>query len=199
MESAVFGLIGVIVGSAITAVKEWWFQRSKEQKTMHRAAAMLVPHLDAFVAACARIANDDGTDRTRPGDEAPKAEREPKPKFDPTHLKIEWQSLPATVLYRALDLPHRVELTERVVAAAFAEGAFYRIPVDGFDERQYQYAGLGLEVAALAEETRSLAKLPKRPEGKWDPFSYMLRRRREIERDRQEWEAKQCLPSAVDS
>ena len=56
-----------------------------------------------------------------------------------------------------------------------------------FEERQVQFAELGLAAAELADELRRLVKLPgPKQSGKWNPVAAMQTRRAELSERRRE-------------
>ena len=190
MESAIFGLIGVVLGAALTIAREWWFARRKEQKDLEYLAVLVVGQLDRFVGNCADVVGNDGLSDGQPDSDGYHRTQVPSPKFEPELLKVEWKALGAHLTYQILDLPYRIELANHLIANTFTYGDGPPDFRDGFRDRQLQYAILGHDAAQLATTLRTLAKLPHRTADEWNPISYIDERRAEIERERDDAQAR---------
>lgn len=57
--SATAGISGVLLGGAITALKEWLTHRSRRKTETAYLAAIVVSHLDRFANGCLHVALDD--------------------------------------------------------------------------------------------------------------------------------------------
>ena len=95
------------------------------------------------------------------------------PKFEPLAFGVEWKSLPANLMYEILDLPYKAEVANQCVSAAFEYAATPPNFEEGFEERQLQYATLGIAASQLTTKLRNYASLPTRSVGEWDPVRYM--------------------------
>lgn len=107
------------------------------------------------------------------------------PKFTIDGLSVEWKSLPAELMYKVLDFPNQVAEAASSASAAFEHAT----PPDfseGFEERQFLFASLGLAASSLAAELREHARLPalERPHRQWDPVAYMSESKGKIEQRR---------------
>jgi len=172
MESAIFGLIGVVVGSALTLAREWWFQRRKEKKDADYLAIQVVYQLERYIVGCAEVVGDDGLCEGQPDQDGYSRIQVQAPKFDPDALKVEWKSLPTDLLYEVFDLPRQAEAAQQKVNHAFD----YSDPpdyCDGFEERQYEYASLGVAASQLVTRLRQHANLPGSYYGSWNPVAFM--------------------------
>lgn len=159
MVAAVFGLIGVIVGSMLTLAREWWFHRQKNQKEQEYLAVVVSCALDAYARNCADVVADDGLYYGQTDEHGYHRIQTATPKFEPEKLNVDWKSLPAILLHQILALPTQAECSERKVTDTFEHCAFPPDFADGFEERMFQYAKLGLTAANLAEQLRELVKL----------------------------------------
>jgi len=83
-------------------------------------------------------------------------------------------------MYAILDLPYKAEVAGHIIESA-SENAEPPDFDDYFEERQLQYAALGLEAAAISTSLRELAELPERSIAHWDPLAWMNGRKNEIE------------------
>lgn len=169
MDSGTAGLIGVVVGAAITSVREFLVYRGNRRRNSIYLASRVSSMLERFVVDCARASFDTG----EPDHEGNYYPRYATPKFDPTTLDVDWKTLPAGLMYSILDLPYRIEVAEGSVEATSEDDGFY-------EERRFQFATLGLEASALVVKLLSHAGLPKRPTQKWDPVDTMRRELAEI-------------------
>jgi hypothetical protein len=186
MESAIFGLIGVVVGALLTGLRELWFQRRKDAKEREFLAIQVSGHLERYVSSCADVVADDGLYMGAPNEHGEHEAQALIPTFEPELLKVEWKSLSATMMYEILDLPVRAEEANAYVTG-MGEHATPPDYSEWFEERQYQYAMLGLAAADLAARLRSIAGLPPRPArpSGWDPVQFMANRRSEIDQRRE--------------
>lgn len=185
MESAIFGLIGVALGAALTVVKEWWFQSRRTRKEAEYLAIQVACGLERYAAVCSDVVADDGLCEGRPNEHGCHEIQVKAPEFDPESYKVEWKSLPAVLMYEVLDLPFKAELAAREVSAAFEYTASPPEFWEGFEERQLQYARLGLTALVLAEKLRTHVGLPVRDTSDRDIAEYLMRHKTDIEADRQ--------------
>lgn len=186
MESAIFGLVGVILGAVLTVAREWWSQRVKDSKDAAFLAVQVVGQLDRFVAGCASVVSDDGLSEGRPDEQGYRRTQVTPPKFEPENFKVEWKSLPLELMFGVLDLPYKIGAANHSIEGAYEYQATPPDFEEFFEERQYQYALLGIEAARLSTALRHHAKLPLRVAKEWDPVGYMLQEKSKIEDFRQE-------------
>jgi hypothetical protein len=172
MESAIFGLIGVILGGVLTLAREWFFASRKNKKDAQFLAIQVSCALDRYVASCANVVGDDGLCEGRPDETGCRDCQVENPKIEMDSFNVEWKSLPSTLMYNVLDLPYQAELASQRVSNAF-EYAYAPDYDDGFEERQYQYALLGIAAAKLASDLLTYAGLPLRTKTDRDPVSIM--------------------------
>jgi hypothetical protein len=166
---AVFGLVGVILGGLLTVARDWWFQWRRERKDVQYLVVQVVGHLDRFVAGCARVAADSG----EPDAQGYSKCQVQAPKFEPQLLNVEWRTLPLGLMAEVLDLPYKIELAEHAVDGAFEYSASPPDFEEGFEERQQQYARLGVAAAKLAKDLRYHVNLSARAPESWDPVMFM--------------------------
>jgi hypothetical protein len=182
-DKAFFAVIGVVVGFLLYALKDLLVHHIKNRKDAEYLSIQVACKLDRFVAGCAAVVADDGLYQGQPDQDGTSRVRVSAPTFEPELAKVEWKSVPAKLMYEVLMLPNKIEVASNWVEAAFENG----IPPDyseGFEERQYQYALLGLEAAELAGKLRRHANLPERQLGEMDDVSYInekIRRSKSIE------------------
>lgn len=186
MESAIFGLVGVALGALLTIAREWWFQRRKDKKDAEYLSILVSCELERYAARCAEVVGDDGLCEGRPDENGYSSIQVVTPKFESHTFSVEWKSLPALLMYEVLDFPYKAELAARSVTAAFEYAATPPDYSEGFEERQLQYACLGLTALELARKLRDYVGLPPRDIGGWNPAEYMERHKADIESLRKE-------------
>ncbi|MEK6292468.1 MAG: hypothetical protein V4793_13985, partial [Paraburkholderia tropica] len=110
MESAIFGLIGVIVGAVLTALREAWFQQKKMEKEREYLAIRVAGELEAFVAGCREVAGDDGLYRGETDENGYHTVQVDAPTLELGKLNVEWKSLDVSLMYEVLDFPLQIAL-----------------------------------------------------------------------------------------
>lgn len=155
-----WALVGVIVGSTLTTLKDVYLDRIKLSRDQRYAALRLVAILEIYAESCLEVAADDGEMvDTGNGWDA----REPalgKPKLAQFPDNIEWKSLEVGLTYRTLRFPVRIAESERSINFVFDVIAGPPDYDEGFEERKFRYAELGLDAQTLADEFRKKYKLP---------------------------------------
>lgn len=185
MSSAIFGLLGVILGSFLTVAKEWWFDRRKNQKEVEFLSIHMVCLLETFIDGCIDVIGDDGLYHGQYGNDEIARPQVDTPMFEPKELKVEWKALPSKLMYEILIFPSEIKIANGRINNAFEFLAFPPDYDEGFEERQYQYALLGLKAFELSKKLRNLAKLPKYESREFDPIKVMNNTKVKIENLRQ--------------
>jgi hypothetical protein len=185
LTPAVFGLIGVLLGSGLATLKDWWFSRRSDKRDARYLAVLVVGQLDRYAFACSEVVADDGLNRGQPDEQGFRRSQVKPPKFSPEVLAVEWRSIPVDLMYEILDLPYKAEVAAHIIEGA-SENADPPDFEDYFEERQLQYSSLGLQAAAIAARLRREAKLPGRTVAHWDPITWMTDKKAKIEAIRAE-------------
>lgn len=173
MDKAAYGLIGVALGFLLTVIKDWWIQRSKNKKNYEYLCINVTCMLDRFISKCSDVVGDDGLCHGQPDKDGISHIQVSTPNFKPESLDVEWNSLPANIMYEILNFPSHIETANSVIDSTFEHVATHPDFSEGFEERQYQYATLGIKANELASKLRILSKLPKKEIGDWDYVTYM--------------------------
>ncbi|MEL7799685.1 hypothetical protein [Idiomarina loihiensis] len=184
MDKAAYGLIGVALGFLLTILKDWWFQRKRNRKEIEYLCIHVTCMLDRFVSGCCDVVYDDGLYHGQPDQDGYSRIQVRPPQFKPENLDVEWKSLPSTVMYKVLNFPQKIEQANSTIDANF-EHANPPDYLEGFEERQLQYANLGLRANQLTTELRVLGKLPVEEKGDWDPIEHMEDQKAKIEQLRE--------------
>lgn len=185
MESAIFGLVGVALGALLTVAKEWWFESRKIKKDAEYLAIQVACGLERYSAICADVVADDGLSEGRPNEHGYHEIQVVAPRFETEFFRVEWKSLPAALMYEVFDFRYKSELASRDVSDAFEYAATPPDFWEGFEERQFQYAHLGLMALNLAERLRAYAGLPARETTDGDIAEYLKTHKADIEANRQ--------------
>jgi hypothetical protein len=158
METAIFGLIGVMLGSFLTFFRDLFFQKQKMKKEADFLAVMILCELNRFAECCGEVVRDDGLLLGQTNADGCREIQVKTPTFDPQSLNVEWKSLPIDLMYEILSFPSKIEFANQLV---FGMDEYSDEPdkFDVFEERQYQYALLGLTAAQLAEKLQNHANL----------------------------------------
>lgn len=181
MDKAAYGLIGVALGFSLTIIKEWWFEKRKNQKTIEFLSIQVICMLDRFINGCVEVVQDDGLFQ---GQYHPDGCCHPvvtQPKVEPEILNVEWKVLPAILMYEILNFPNEIEVANNRISAEFEFSASPPDYDEGFEERQYQYTLLGLKAYVLASKLRKLSKFPEKMEKGWNPIKYLDEQKLKIE------------------
>lgn len=184
MDKAIYGLVGVALGVFLTVVKEWWFQHRKNVKDAEYLSIQMISMLDRYVAGCVEVVCDDGLYMGQPDEQGYSRIQVEPPNFEPEVAKVEWKSLPTALMYEVLTFPNKIEVANNRISAAFEYAASPPDYGEGFEERQLQYAELGLEANDIASKLREHANLPPKPKNDWDPIGFMKDQRTNILTDR---------------
>lgn len=185
LTPAIFGLLGVFVGAVLATLKELWFGYRSDGRNARYLAVQVVGLLDRYVFACSEVVTDNGLSQGQRDAQGFLVAQVQAPKFNPESLSVEWRSIPVDLMYEILDLPYKAEVAAHIIEGA-SENSNPPDFEDFFEERQLQYAELGLQAAAISNRLRKLAKLPERSVAHWDPIQWMKKHKADIEKLRTE-------------
>lgn len=184
MDKTAYVLAGVVLGVLLNTVKEWWFQRRKSRKDLEYLTIRVACLLDTFVNSCADVVADDGLSYGSPGPDGCRSIQVEEPNFDPLAIDVEWKSLRANLMYEILNFPNLIEAANHRVSGAFEYAASPPDYDEGFEERQLQYANIGLKAHELSKKLRKAGGLPypenSNPED-WNPVQFMVEKLAEIQ------------------
>ena len=189
MDKTAYVLIGVVLGVLLNAVKEWWFQRRTRKKELEYLAIRISCLLDTFVNGCADVVADDGLCYGQTDKDGCRSIQIETPHFDPLAVEVEWKSLPAEIMYEVLSFPNQIEAANHKISGAFEYAASPPDYEEGFEERQLQYARLGLKAHDIAAKLRSSGNLPPQSVSdpdEWNPVQFMREKINEIEKAQKE-------------
>lgn len=179
------GLIGVVVGAFMVTLKDLvsgWFKRRSNAKYLATRAINL---LDRFIDGCVDVVGDDGSVMGGPANEdgsySPQADY---PGFPIDNLDGDWKSISQDLMYELLSFSNRIESAQRMIRGKNEHASFPDYE-ELFEERQFQYAKLGLKAYELASQLRKKHRIPERERRDWDPTEYLREKKGKIEMDRE--------------
>lgn len=200
MIEAIFGLVGVLVGSLITVLKDWVSSYRERRRDASYSAIRLISILEAYADRCIDVVQDDGTIYGRPagrwddGQEYAEAqESTPDPLDYPDD--IGWRSLDEDLMHRIVALPNKARRTNRYIGLSteFASPPYYE---DYFDARQEGYARLGADALEIAEQLRRQYRISANSgihmTTEWDPVVFLRERIQKFDNERAELEARRA-------
>lgn len=186
LTSAISGLVGGIMGSLITTGKEILFRKAKTDNNAKYLIIRVVCELDRYTNSCAQVVGDTGVGYEMPDEDGGRTPQVPAPKLDLGFFDVDWKCLPIELLYEVLNFPQKDENARQIVNNIFDFADHHAEYADeAFEERQFQYAGLGIEASQLATKLREQLKLPERNVTEWNSITYMRDHFDKIERKKQ--------------
>ena len=139
--------------------------------------------LDRYVQQCAEVAMDSGEE----DQEGYTHSTTNLPKFDAGAIAGDWRTIPVTFTNTVFDLQLRGESTDRRISNVFEYSSSPPDYGEGFEERQYGYALLGLDAYEVSNSLRRHAGIPIRPAEEW-PVGKMKEQKQKTEQMRLERE-----------
>lgn len=168
MTEAIFGLIGVIIGSSISWFQSYWSNRRETNKNARYLAIRIVCILDKYLEECVAVVKDNGLSygqRTQEGLLKSQV-KSPGPPIYPED--VDWKSINHELMFQILSFPSEVELGERMIIATLEITG----PPDfeeWFLERRFYYSQFGLKAYKLADDLSKRYRIKKITYNDWDP------------------------------
>lgn len=169
MTEAVFGLLGVVVGSAISWFQSYWLDKRTANKNAKYLAIRIVCILDKYLEECVSVVKDNGLSygqRTVEGYLEPQV-KAPGPPIYPED--VDWKSIHHELMYQILSFPSEVIDGERIIKSAFEVAG----PPDfeeWFEERKFYYSHFGLMAYKLSDDLCKKYGIKKKTYNDWDPI-----------------------------
>jgi hypothetical protein len=183
---ATAGLIGVVIGSLLTWIREAWSARRIRTDHARYLAIRVVCVLDGYVGKCAEVVDDDGLSygqRNEKGYLVPQVETPDAPKFPED---LDWKSVEHILAYKLLSMSNEAEMADSKISSVSEYVASPPDFEEYFEERQDQYSKLGLAAFAITQTLREKYKLPSQEFADWNPAERLRKARQEVEEVRQE-------------
>lgn len=151
MTEAIFGLLGVLLGSGISWFQSYWSDKRETNKNARYLAIRIVCILDKYLEECASVVKDDGLSygqRTKDGSLHPQV-TSPGPPVYPED--VDWKSINHELMFQILSFPSEVEEGDRMIKATWDITG----PPDyneWFTERRFHYSKFGLIACKLSDD-----------------------------------------------
>ena len=168
MSEAVIGLIGVIVGAAITVGFESWKDWRARKRNARYLAIRLVSFIDRYVQGCVEVTGDSGSPMESDEDYHPEDYSPAEyPVFDVHSLDVDWKSIDPNLMYDVLSFPNQIDAANRIIAE---EARCNPAEIEINLERRYQYTILGLTISKVADKLRREYQIPQRDTEAYNPI-----------------------------
>lgn len=167
MEKALFTLAGVIVGFILNFVKDVWQRKREQKKEIEFISIRLSYALDKFLIGCFDVVYDEGLYQGQTDKNGYRFIQSKTPEFSPDEIDINWKLLPSKLLYEILNFPNEIDSSNHLISGAFEYAASPPDFEEGFEERQYEYAQLGIKSFEFISELRNIGGLPVKEYEEW--------------------------------
>ena len=156
--TALSGLLGVLLGGALTTGKDLFLDRRKSHREAQYLAILVSNKLGLYANVCLAVALDEGEE----GDQwtSGLVARVDTPDFNPLDMDVEWKSLPPDLLSVVFDIPWKADNVHNQVAFAARNDPDPTDQAEVFWARREGWAQMGLDVSAIVKKLRLFAKLP---------------------------------------
>lgn len=184
MTEAIFGLVGVLIGSGLTWLQTYWNNRKEKDRNARYLAIRVVCVLDKFLEDCADVVNDDGLSfgqRTPEGYLKPQVRAPLAPVYPDD---VDWKSINHELMYRILSLPSEVDGAKSIISFTLNIAG----PPDfeeWFDERAFWFSQFGLQAKKLTDELCLEYGIKKKTYNSWNPVEDLAKKLDVIQNDRQ--------------
>ncbi|KAB7702096.1 hypothetical protein GBN33_03075 [Plesiomonas shigelloides] len=150
-EKIIIGILGVIIGFLLNFVKELFTSRSVRKKEAEYLAIRMICIFEPFLHKCVSVAYDDGlTDK-----DGYSHAQTSTPDIDVEIKDVNWKSLPSELMYEILYFPSLIKNANRYISDVAENNSTPPDFDEVFEERQYQYALIGIKAAAIIEKLKS--------------------------------------------
>ena len=160
MESAIFGLIGVVVGALLATAKDWWFDYRRRRKNLEYLSIRVVSIFDHFVAGCIEVCRDDGLAHYSRDEHGCKVPQVDTPKLELSAIDVDWKSLPSSLMYEILNFPTLVDNANSYISSIVEFVAGPPDYEEFFEGRAEKFSELGLRAMEISTNLRKLCNLP---------------------------------------
>lgn len=183
-EKYIFGLLGIVLGSALSAifaiVREIYAESRSKKKEAEFLAIRMICIFESFMEGCASVVGDDGLYHGQTEADGHSRIQVTAPQLDVQLSDVNWKSLPPELMYEILYFPNLIKDAESFIDSTFEHVASPPDYGEGFEERQYQYSKLGIMASELTTKLREKYKIPKKHISSWDIIEYMNSERDKI-------------------
>ena len=179
VESAIFGLLGVITGSLLATAKEWFFEHRKSEKDAKYLAILVSGELQRFRTACGEVVQEYYQRDHDPEYGFHASAIGTSPEFKPESIDVNWKSIPPRITDQIFFIPTEIETVHRYVGFMIGVGNSDQRDCD--EELAFRFAGLGVKAIALANDLRKTVGLPADKFSRKDEDDWLAEQIRDIE------------------
>ncbi|MGO9594777.1 MAG: hypothetical protein ACLQFT_20705 [Steroidobacteraceae bacterium] len=183
---AVVGIVGVVIGSFLTLLRETWSDSRMRARHARYLAIRVVCTLDKYVENCAEVVSDDGLCMGQRDKEGCLQAQVPTPPPLAFPDGLDWKSIDHALMYRLLSMPNEAEAADRKIDFVSQYVAGPPDFEEFFEERRDKYATLGLAAFALTQEMRTKYDIPQQTLGEWNPAERLAKAKEQVEKDRRD-------------
>ncbi|GFO75183.1 hypothetical protein BPLS_P2244 [Bathymodiolus platifrons methanotrophic gill symbiont] len=162
MGSLLLTLISLIVGYCLSAIKDCFFDERKRIKKANYLAIEIVCMLEMFIDGCVKVTMDDGLCCGQYNSDGMKESQVKAPEFKPRSIDVEWESISPKIMYKILVLPIKIKHAISLIDFLGLEIASPPDFEEFFEERQYQYALLGIEALDIVSSLCECSDIPQK-------------------------------------
>lgn len=184
MSEAIFGLIGVLVGSLVPWFQAYWTEKRATKKNAGYLAIRIVCVLNKYLEECLEVVKDDGLSYGQRNANG-YLEAQVKAPGPPAYPEdVDWKSIDHELMYKILSLPSKVKVAESIIKGV----AEFSVPPDfedWFEERAYWYCQFGLTAYKLVDELCTKYEIKKMTYHEWDPLEDLTKNLESIHARRQ--------------
>ena len=185
VESAIFGLLGVITGSLLATAKEWFFEHRKSEKDAKYLAILVSRELQRFRTACEEVVkkyNERAYYDYNPEYDTYGSAIGTSPELKPESIDVNWKSIPPIITDQIFFIPTEIKVAHRYAGFMFEVGSSDISDCD--EELAFRFAGLGVKAIVLAHKLRKTVGLPADKFSRKDGDDWLAEQVREMEAKR---------------
>lgn len=180
-----WALAGVIVGSMLTTAKDVFLDRRNQKRLATYAAIRIVCVFDDFIEGCLAVATDEGEYQIESHGEEEREISVGAPQLQPFAQDIDWKALDPEISYQVLSFQRGINEAQRSIAFVFDMISGPPDYNEGFEERQFYYAQLGIQALSITNALRRKHGLsPRTYAEEWDPAKRLPEIRSSVEQAR---------------
>lgn len=202
MVTAIFSLLGVLLGAALGTLRDWLLRRAQKREEQIYLVTHVSCLLERFILGCVAVVSDDGYFEGQRDQNGCLAVQVPAPTFEPSQFKdIDWKSLPTGLMYQVLRLPSKIYHAESYIADTATYVASAPDYEEVFEARKEKYSELGLQAIKVLDELCALAGLPNELhnyDDDWAPKTKLKQALDEVKSEKAERNARIQAPPPLD-
>jgi hypothetical protein len=192
-EKYVFGLVGIFLGSLLSAIfsviRELYAESRSKKKEAEYLAIRMICIFDSYMEGCALVVGDNGLYHGQTDAEGYSRIQVTPPQLDVQLEDVNWKSFPPELMYEILYFPNLIKDADSCISSTFEHAASPPDYYEGFEERQYQYSKLGIMASELTTKLRKKYQVPKNHISSLDIVAYMHKEKDKINQLRLKREA----------